>query len=130
MKRNVSVCFLTTGEESLDVIQIAHKYQMMNVVGICQKVLNAWILDCTPKGYLIDDENADSLLRIITLANRIEMNDLLRNAIQMLAKYSPDKYKLFQGNKGNKLYTSLPVQAKHDILLARLTLVDDKQIRN
>jgi len=114
------ICFMYTGEEALDVIQIAHKYQMMNVVRICQKVLDAWILHCI-------DDDADSLLSIITVANRIEINDLLRTAIKMLAKHNPNNYTLFQGNQGNKRYTSLPLQVKHDILLERLTLVDDKR---
>lgn len=79
-----------------------------------------------------DVKTVDDLLRFITLAVRIQMEDLISNASKLLAKFNHEYYTggtcTDCGRRiDNKRYASLNV--KHDILLARLKVVDDRKNR-
>ena len=138
------VC-VNSDEEALDVIQIAHKYQLNGVTEQCQNILNQWIPDCNPtnnshyrdsKLVCSNSKPVDNLLRILTVADRIQMKDLISSAVKILAKFNHEHYtggvctctcNGCGGTIGNKRYAALNV--KHDILLARLKLVDDRKDR-
>jgi len=125
----------------LDVIQIAHKYLLNGVVEHCQQSLNHWTQDCKPgTGYPNrpkDEASVNCLLRIITLSNRLQITGLLRNAVDVLAKYNPTLYAYEEdcfwdgiNRELEERYAALPIEVKYDILLRRLKLVDDNTVRS
>jgi len=112
-----------TDEEALDVIQIAHKYLLNKVAEQCEKILYQWIPTCV--SWYDKAKGDDKLLRIITVANRIQRQDLSTTAIEALAKHNPANYCNY-----NKHFAALPIEVRYAIIIARLRLVDDKKDRH
>ena len=137
-------CSHFSEEEDVDVIQIAHKYLLPNVVRQCKTRIHER-LKCglTPKYSdtcpinIIGIENSDTpynLLRILKLTDTLGLTELHRVALETLMRYPRNCYTLtiiedrfnYQKRAG-EMYNSLPYKAKKTILLRHVKLSKQKQ---
>ena len=138
-------CSHFSEEEDVDVIQIAHKYLLPNVVRQCEIRIHEWLkCELTPKysdtypmniiGIARSDTTPYNLLRIVKLTDTLGLTELHRVAFETLMRYPRNCYKLTTSDglcnyqkKAGKVYNSLPYKAKNNILLRQVELSEQKQ---